>query len=85
MTIVRKQRVLVLCSPVLPGVGATMHRNFPDPAAVEKTQARAAFRRVRDSLAAFAEELRSAPLAPNRNNDRVLGERNDSIPPPRMF
>jgi arsenate reductase len=45
--------------PVFPGAGRRLHRAFADPAIVTGTEAErlAAFRRVRDEVAAWAEEL----------------------------
>jgi arsenate reductase len=53
--------VLTVCDnaqescPVYPGHGSRMHRNFPDPAAVEGSEAERlqAFREVRDAIREF--------------------------------
>ena len=51
--------------PVLPGAQRQLHRSFPDPARATGTadEIRAAFRRTRDQLAAFAADLRTALTA----------------------
>ena len=54
--------------PVFPGAGRRLHRAFPDPAIVTGTEAErlTAFRRVRDEVAAWAQELVGGALTPPR-------------------
>ncbi len=55
--------VLTVCDraaeacPVFPGPATRFHRDFPDPAAAPPEEQRAVFRRVRDELAAWLDEL----------------------------
>jgi len=43
--------------PFFPGGGKTLHRGFEDPAAAPSEQQPAAFRRVRDHMAAWVKEF----------------------------
>ena len=55
--------VLTVCDraaeacPLFPGGGQRLHRSFPDPAAAPQEEQAAVFRRVRDDIAAWLDEL----------------------------
>jgi arsenate reductase (thioredoxin) len=50
--------------PIFPGTGKRLHRNFQDPAATPATEQLAAFRKVRDELAAWLKDFVATAATP---------------------